>query len=116
MIKFYQYKKCSTCQKAAKWLKTKNIEFQDIDITERPPSKKELQFMLKQYDGEIKKLFNTSGMVYREMQLSKKLPNLSDKEAIDLLSQNGKLIKRPFIIDQKTGRVGFKDQEWGQLF
>ena len=113
--KFYQYKKCSTCVKAAKFLDKKSVDYKAIDITEKPPTKTELEFMLKQYDGEIKKLFNTSGIQYRELNIKDKLPTMTKKQAIDMLSKNGKLVKRPFFINGKKGVVGFKEDIWKSL-
>lgn len=114
-MKVYSYKKCSTCQKALKFLDKKGVEVSVVDITEKPPTKTELKKMLKSYDGEIKKLFNTSGMVYREKNIKEKLPKMSNDEAIDLLSSNGKLIKRPFLLKGDQGVVGFKEDQWNSL-
>ncbi|MBF0275589.1 MAG: arsenate reductase family protein [Nitrospinae bacterium] len=114
-LKVYQYKKCSTCVKALKFLKAKGIDFIEIDITETPPGKEELKKMLAFQKGEIKKLFNTSGVVYREMNLSKRMKELSENEAIELLSSNGKLIKRPFLLTETLGVVGFKEEEWKNI-
>lgn len=111
-MKLYQYPKCSTCRKAVKFLQQHNVEFTSIDITETPPSEQELTLMLQSYDGEIRKLFNTSGVQYRELKMKDKLLTMSTKEAIQLLAGNGKLIKRPFILNDKTGLVGFKEQDW----
>ncbi len=111
-MKFYGYQKCSTCRKALSFLKSKNISSEFVDITAQPPSQKELKAMLRSYDGNIKKLFNTSGLVYREMGLSKKINDLSDDDAIKLLAENGKLVKRPFIFIGESGLVGFKEEEW----
>lgn len=112
-MKLYQYPNCSTCRKATIFLTGKGIEFSSINITEQPPTKTELKVMLASYDGEIRKLFNTSGLRYRELNMKEKLPSMTDQEAIDLLSQNGKLIKRPFLLDnKKQGIVGFKEVDW----
>lgn len=114
-IKFYQYKKCSTCVKAGKYLVSKKVTFKDIPIVETPPTKTELKKMLKAYEGNIKKLFNTSGVMYRELKLKDKVEKMSDTDAIDLLSKNGKLIKRPFLLTSKGSAVGFKEDEWKLL-
>ena len=119
-VKVYSYKNCSTCQKALKFLTAAGIEAQVIDITTTPPSKSELKTMLKQYDGELKKLFNTSGQVYREMGLSSKLGGLSETQAVELLAANGKLLKRPFLLTGKVassqaGAVGYREEEWRQI-
>ena len=112
-MKLYQYPKCSTCRKATKFLTEKGIEFESIDITQQPPLKDELSAMLASYDGELRKLFNTSGVQYRELKMKDKLPSMSVDQAIELLASNGKLIKRPFLLDQNNrGVVGFKEAEW----
>lgn len=114
-MKVYQYKRCSTCVKALKFLDKKNISYDSIDIIENPPSKKELKFMLESYSGDIKKLFNTSGVLYRSMKIKDKLPKMTTNEALDLLSKNGKLIKRPFVINNNNSLVGFKEDEWKKV-
>ncbi len=108
--KFYQYKNCSTCKKAQKYLDKQGIEYKDIAIRDTPPTKADLKKMLKFMDGEIKKLFNTSGQDYRAMNMKDKLPGLSNEEAFDLLSKNGNLVKRPFLISKGFGVVGFKEE------
>lgn len=116
MIKVFEYANCSTCKKALKFLEAKKIAFERIPIVDRPPSVAELKTMLvylKANGGDLKNLFNTSGVQYRELGMAEKLKNgLSEKEAIDLLSKNGKLIKRPFLLTSKTGLVGFKEEDW----
>ncbi|MBX2847485.1 MAG: arsenate reductase family protein [Acidiferrobacterales bacterium] len=115
-MKLYQYPKCSTCRKAVKFLHEYDIEFKLIDITEKPPAKTELKAMLASYDGDIRKLFNTSGVQYRELKMKDKLPNMTAKQAVDLLAGNGKLIKRPFLLNaDKQGIVGFKEDAWQAL-
>ena len=112
-MKFYQYPKCSTCRKAAKFLDQHGVEYQSIDITETPPTKVELNAMLASYQGDIRKLFNTSGVQYRELKMKDKLSDMSAKEAIALLAGNGKLIKRPFLLNaDRQGVVGFKEDDW----
>ena len=111
--KIYAYPKCSTCIKAQKYLNGRNLGYEILDITQVPPSKAEIKKMLSRYNGAIKKLFNTSGVMYREMGLSTKIDKMSEGELIDLLAANGKLIKRPFLlVDGKAICVGFKEQEW----
>ena len=109
MLKFYGYAKCSTCINAKKWLKSNKVEFEDIEITETPPSKKLLKSLLDSEEIELKNLFNISGEYYRQMNLKEKLPNMSVSEQLDLLSSNGKLVKRPFITDGSKVTVGFKE-------
>jgi arsenate reductase len=111
-LKVYEYAKCSTCRKALSFLEKKKIPFEKVDITEHPPSRQELKEMLAHYEGNFRKLFNTSGLVYKEMKLSEKLPAMSENEALDLLAKNGRLVKRPFLLTEKTGLVGFREEEW----
>lgn len=109
------YPKCSTCQKAKKWLEANNISFAERHIVEETPSKEELEKWIKQSGLEIKKFFNTSGLKYKELNLKEKLPNMSDIEKIELLASNGMLIKRPLLINDKVILVGFKEKEWEEL-
>jgi len=115
-LKFYAYKNCDTCRKAIKYLDEKGVGYELIPIREQPPTKAELETMLANHDGNIRKLFNTSGGDYKDLNLKEKLPNMTDAEAIDLLSKNGNLVKRPFAIKAKTGVVGFNESAWGDLF
>lgn len=110
----YVYGKCSTCQNALKFLEQKNISFTRKEIKETPPSVKELKMMLKHLNGNIKKLFNTSGLVYRELQLTEKLEDMSEEEALALLNGNGMLVKRPFLLAEDFGLIGFKEAEWAE--
>ncbi len=109
MIKFYGYANCSTCRKAAKELEQRGVSFREIAIVEQPPTRKEIQLSLKQEGIEIKHLLNTSGVLYREMAIKDKLPNMSLSDVVDLLADHGKLIKRPFITDGRQVTLGFKD-------
>lgn len=115
MLKVYEYSKCSTCVKALRFLDQNKVKYEKIPIVEKAPSKKELQEMLKHLKstgGSIKNLFNTSGLVYKEMNLSQKLPTMTETEALDLLSSNGKLVKRPFVIGNGAHLVGFREEVW----
>ena len=114
--KVYSYKKCSTCVKALKFLDKKKIDTEIFDITEKPPTKKELEVVLKSYDGELKRLFNTSGVAYRENNIKDKLPTMTKAEALTMLSKNGKLVKRPFVVKGANGLVGFKEDEWKKFW
>ena len=114
-LKVYEYANCSTCKKALKYLEKKKISFEAVSIVDQPPTLAELRKMLAYYDGKIGKLFNTSGLVYREMKLGEKLPKMTDAEALALLSKNGRLVKRPFILADGAGRVGFNEAEWKVL-
>ena len=114
MLKVYHYAKCSTCQNALKWLRSRGITFTEHAIRETPPAKAELEAMLKAQGGNVRKIFNTSGMDYRALGLSEKLPSMSTAEALELLGTNGMLVKRPFVIDPKAGvfLTGFREAEW----
>ena len=114
-MKLYQYPNCSTCRKAVKYLDQQGLQYESIDITKQPPTKAELNTMLASYQGDIRKLFNTSGMQYRELNMKEVLPTMSSDEAIDLLSGNGKLIKRPFLIGADKGIVAFKEERWADF-
>lgn len=115
MITVYLYKNCSTCQKAKSFLKNKGIAFEEKAIRETPPSVKELKTMLGFYEGDLKRLFNTSGLDYRNLNIKDKLPKLTEKEALELLASTGNLIKRPFALGAGWGRVGFKEDEWKDM-
>lgn len=109
---FVEYPKCTTCQKAKKWLENKNIEFEDRHIVENTPTLEELTNWIQKSGLEIKKFFNTSGLVYKELNLKEKLEKMSDSEKIKLLASNGKLIKRPLLIGEDFVLVGFKEEKW----
>ncbi len=111
-IKLYTYSKCSTCRKAIKWLEAQGLAYEEHPIRETPPRTGELKRMLKAYNGELKKLFNTSGGDYREQKLGPKLPTMSDREAIALLAENGNLVKRPFVLGEGVSLVGFSEPLW----
>lgn len=116
-IKVFQYPACSTCRSALKWLKEHGWEVEAIHIMEQPPTVEELRTLIPQSGLDIKKWFNVSGEVYKEMQLKDKLPQLNDEEKMKLLASNGKLIKRPVATDGKRVTVGFKpelyEENWG---
>lgn len=118
-LKVYEYKNCSTCQKALKFLDSKHIKYDRVPIVDQPPSLAELKRMLEflKKDGlTFKNLFNTSGQLYREMDISAKLKDgLSEAEALKLLAANGKLIKRPFVLTDEGGTVGFKPEVLSKL-
>lgn len=112
MIDFYWYPKCSTCQKAKKWLTVNEVDFEAIHIVDTPPSKDELKEIVEGSGIDIKKFFNTSGQQYRELQLKDKLPEMSEDEKLELLSSNGMLIKRPLAWDGKKATLGFKEEDY----
>jgi arsenate reductase len=114
MLKIYTYAQCDTCRRAVKWLREQNIAFQERPIRETPPLRAELRSMLAANDGELRKLFNTSGRDYREQKLGDKLPSLSESAAFDLLESNGNLVKRPFLIGKNVGVVGFDPDLWAE--
>ena len=114
-LKVYIYKNCDTCRKAKKYLNAKEIECELIPIREQPPSVKELRVMLNNYKGDMRRLFNTSGGDYRDLNLKDKLPKMSEREALELLSRNGNLVKRPFAIKGRYGAVGFSESVWDGL-
>lgn len=114
-IRIYTYKNCGTCRKALKFLDANGLDYEKRPIRETPPAKTELKQVLKCLDGEIRRLFNTSGGDYRAMNLKEKLPQMTQAEAIDLLASNGNLVKRPFLIVGRIGAVGFNEAEWKRL-
>jgi len=111
-----EYPKCSTCQKAKKWLKENNIKFAERHITEDTPNAQELEKWIQVSQKDIKKFFNTSGLKYKELKLKEKLTELSNQEKLQLLSSDGMLIKRPLLITKNTVLVGFKENEWKKEF
>ena len=112
MTNVYCYSRCSTCKKALKWLDDKNVEYKLIDIKEDNPDEKTLRQLYKKSGLPLKKFFNTSGQLYREMELSKKLPDMSEDEMFKLLASDGMLVKRPILITAKNVLIGFKEEEW----
>ena len=116
MTTIYGYNKCSTCRKAQKWLDGHGITYQLKAIRETPPSQAELKHMLAIYGGDVRKLFNTSGQDYRNLGYKDKLPSLAPEQALADLAANGNLIKRPFVLTNNGGLVGFKEDAWQQLF
>lgn len=112
---FLQYPTCSTCQKAKKWLVENNIDFTNRLIVENNPTIEELKEWIPLSKLPIKKFFNTSGLVYKELNLKDKLANMSEDEQISLLASNGKLVKRPLLITDDIVLVGFKPAEWEKL-
>jgi arsenate reductase len=115
MITVYQYPACSTCKKALKFLDNANVRYEAIDIVSSPPSKSRLLEVIAATGGNIKRLFNTSGVLYREMKVAEKLPALSSDDAATLLSSHGKLIKRPLVVGASTPLIGFDEKEWRRV-
>ncbi len=112
MIKVYYYSKCSTCRKALKWLEDQKITHTVIDIKEDHPDEPTLRELHKKSGLPLKRFFNTSGMIYREMELSKKLPDMSEDEMYELLASDGMLVKRPLLVTDDTVIPGFKEETW----
>ena len=110
----YCYKRCSTCKKAIKFLKDNNATFEEIDYTEHPLSTEQIKKYWHKSGLPLKKFFNTSGLLYKEMQLKDKLPTMSEEEQIQLLATNGMLVKRPLVVNGDTVLVGFKEAEWAE--
>ncbi len=115
-LTYYGYNKCGTCRKAKKWLEDKGIEFKEIDITQNPPTAAELEKIIKASNLELKKFFNVSGMKYRELNLKDKLPAMTDEEKIKLLSSDGMLLKRPLLTDGEKVTVGFKEEQFEEVW
>ena len=112
MIDFICYPKCTTCQKAKKWLDDNGIEYQLRDIKEDTPSIEELTAWHKMSTLPLKKFFNTSGLLYKSMELKDKLATMSEEEQLKLLATDGMLVKRPLVIGKDFVLVGFKEGEW----
>ncbi len=112
MIEFICYLKCTTCQRAKKWLDDNGIEYEFRDIKEDNPSLEELTVWYKMSGQPLKKFFNTSGLLYKSMQLKDKLSTMSDEEQLKLLATDGMLVKRPLVIGEDFVLVGFKESEW----
>ena len=109
---FLCYPKCSTCQKARKWLDEHGIKYTERHIVEKNPTYDELKAWYQQSGLPIKKFFNTSGMLYKEQKLKDKLPDMSEEEQLRLLETNGMLVKRPLIVKENLVLTGFKEKEW----
>lgn len=111
---FICYPKCSTCQKAKKWLDEQNIQYVERHIAEDNPSYDELKAWNQKSGLSLRKFFNTSGMLYREMQLKNKLPEMNEESQLELLATNGMLVKRPLVVKGDVVLLGFKEAEWNE--
>lgn len=109
---FLEYPKCSTCQKAKKWLDEQQIQYIDRNITENNPTYEELKEWYKRSGLPLKRFFNTSGLLYKSMELKDKLPNMSEDEQLKLLSTNGMLVKRPLLVTDNAVIPGFRELLW----
>ncbi len=115
MLTVYCYSRCSTCKKALKWLDDNKIKYELIDIKENNPDEKTLRQLHKKSGLPLKRFFNTSGQIYREMELSKKLPDMSEDEMFKLLASDGMLVKRPLLITENHVLTGFKEADWNAV-
>ncbi len=112
MYRIYAYRNCDTCRKALKWMDENGIAYEELAIRETPPTAEELKTAMKSFSGDLRRLFNTSGTDYRDLGLKSKLSCMSEEEAIDMLSKNGNLVKRPFVINGAKVITGFKAEIW----
>lgn len=115
MLLVLEYPKCSTCKKALGWLKENGVKFEDRHIVEQNPTVEELTEWYHKSGLELKKFFNTSGNLYKELGLKDKLPSMSDQEKLELLATNGMLVKRPLVVGDDFVLVGFKPEQWEKL-
>jgi arsenate reductase len=109
---FVEYPKCTTCKKAKTWLEEQGVEFEDRDIKTNNPNKEELEKWYKLSGFPLKKFFNTSGLIYKDMKLKDKLPNMSEDEQLELLATDGMLVKRPVLVGEDFVLTGFKAEQW----
>ncbi len=114
-MKIWKYNKCGSCRKAISYLNNRGVEFEALEILENPPSEVELRRMLDFLGGNLKRMFNTSGVAYKEGNYKEKIKSFNEDEAIKELSGNGALIKRPFVLGDNFGVVGFKEEEWDSI-
>lgn len=112
---FLEYPKCSTCQKAKKWLDENGISYDDRHIVEQNPTAEELKEWMVRSGQPLKKFFNTSGMLYRSMELKDNLSSMNEEEQLALLETNGMLVKRPLLIGEDRVLIGFRPKEWEML-
>lgn len=112
---FIEYPKCTTCQKAKKWLDAQGIHYTDRAIKDDNPTYEELKAWHAKSGLPLRKFFNTSGLLYKSMQLKDKLPAMSEEEQLRLLASDGMLVKRPIIVDEDKVLIGFKPDEWEKL-
>jgi arsenate reductase len=115
MLKFICYPKCTTCQKARKWLDTNQIEYEFRDIKLENPTLDELTEWHRKSGLPLKKLFNTSGLLYKSLDLKSKLPTMTEDEILKLLASDGMLVKRPLVIGKGFVLVGFREAEWSAI-
>ena len=111
---FLCYPKCSTCQKAQKWLDENRVSYEFRDIKEETPSVEELKEWLAKSGHPLKNFFNTSGLLYKDLQLKDKLPTMNEEEQLKLLASNGMLVKRPMAVGKDFVLIGFKESDWAE--
>jgi arsenate reductase len=116
MPKFYHYSKCSTCRNAQKWLESRKNNLESVDITTNPPSKNELKQILKTSGKKITDLLNKSGEQYRLLNMKEKVKTLSEEQLLEMLSKNGRLIKRPLVFEGSKATIGFKEEEFNKTW
>jgi arsenate reductase len=109
---FYHYPQCSTCRNAEKWLKAHGQKLESVDITQTPPSKTQLKKILKESGKPVTSLLNTSGEQYRLLNMKEKVKTLSEDQLLEMLSKNGRLIKRPLVFEEGKATIGFKEEEF----
>lgn len=113
-ILFLEYPKCTTCQKAAKWLNERGISYTERHIKEENPTKEELTEWYERSGLALKRFFNTSGMLYKELKLKDRLPDMSEEDMLALLATDGMLVKRPIVVADDFVLTGFKEKEWDE--
>ncbi len=116
MLKFYGYKKCSTCRKAEKALEKLGKPYEFVDITEAPPSQPGLRKIIQQSGAELKKFFNTSGVQYKELKIKDKVGAMTEAQIVAMLADNGRLLKRPLVTDGSKSTVGFDEAKFSQTW
>lgn len=114
-MKVYCYAKCGTCRKALKWLDERQVEYEKIDIAQEHPDEEMIRELHKKSGLPLKRFYNTSGKIYKDLQLSKKLPDMSEEEQYRLLASDGMLVKRPLVVGEDFVLVGFKEPEWERI-
>lgn len=112
---FLEYPKCTTCKKAKAWLDDNGIKYEDRNIKEENPTYEELKEWFEKSNLPLKKFFNTSGLIYKSMNLKEKLPKMSEEEQLKLLATDGMLVKRPLIVTENAVLTGFKETDWQSL-
>lgn len=113
---FLEYPKCSTCRKAKQWLEEREVEFTDRNIREENPTRKELEQWVRRSGLPLKRFFNTSGLLYKELHLKERLAQMTEEEQLDLLASDGMLVRRPLLITEDWILVGFRKEEWEKAF